>query len=340
MSAARAGAGRGLPRDLAERCGRTIEALGLGRAAGIRGLAALPGGVSSDIVAADLGDRTVCLKFALARLRTAEEWRAPTRRSRAEHAWLAYAGSVVPGAAPALLGYCEETEGFAMEWIAGEGVFEWKRALLEGRPDRGEAARVGDAVGRVHAASTRPGFDRRPFCNREDFRALRLEPYLAFTAARHPDLAEPIEAMESALHASGAVLIHGDLSPKNVLIRGGAPVLLDAECASMGDPAFDLAFCLNHLCLKALHAPGRRGALLAAAARLLAAHAAHVAWEDARALDARAARLLPMLMLARVDGKSPVEYLGEAGRAVVRRLARGLIAAPPGRVAGVLSALS
>ena len=324
---------------LAERCLRTVEALGLARREQVRELEPLTGGVASDIVAVDLGGRSVCLKFALARLRVEEEWRAPTHRSRAEHAWLAFAARVVPDAVPRLHGYCEETQGFAMERVAGEGVAQWKAALLAGAPAGAAAERVGDAIGRVHAASTAPGFDRSRFENQSDFHALRIEPYLEFTAARHADLAAAMMAEAARLHGADTALVHGDLSPKNVLLRDGRPVLLDAECATMGDPAFDLAFCVNHLCLKALHRPASRDDLTAAAAGLLAAHAAHVAWEAPMALEARVARLLPMLMLARVDGKSPVEYLDAQAQERVRGLARRLIAARPGRLEDVLEAL-
>ena len=54
-------------------------------------------------------------------------------------------------------------------------------------------------------------------------------------------------------------------------------------------------------------------------------------WEPPAALEARAAQLLPGLFLARVDGKSPVEYITtEPDKDRVRRTARALLA-PPGR---------
>jgi hypothetical protein len=116
-------------------------------------------------------------------------------------------------------------------------------------------------------------------------------------------------------------------------------VFLDAECAWWGDPAFDLAFCLNHLLLKCLWNPAARDGFLACYAALAAAYLARVDWEPAAALEARAARLLPGLLLARVDGKSPVEYITTAaGRDRVRRVGRALLAAPPTRLAAVAAA--
>lgn len=299
----------------------------------------LSGGVAADIGAVELGGRVVCVKFALPKLRVAADWRAPVHRNRAEYAWLGFAGATVPGIAPALLGRSDRLHGFAMEFVGGPGVRLWKAALLGGALRDGEAPAVGRALGRIHAASTRPGFDPAPFRNRDDFHALRIEPYLLFTATRHPALAARLGDLADSLFAAEAALVHGDVSPKNILFRGEAPVLLDAECATMGDPCFDLAFCLNHLVLKALHLPALRPRLLAAAGALWEAYAPEVAWEPPAALEARVAALLPALLLARVDGKSPVEYLSPPARDWIRAAAPPLILGPPATLEGLLQRL-
>jgi hypothetical protein len=109
-------------------------------------------------------------------------------------------------------------------------------------------------------------------------------------------------------------------------------VLLDAECAWYGDPAFDLAFCLNHLLLKCLWTPAASADFLLCFDALREAYLEGIAWEPTGALEARAAALLPALFLARVDGKSPVEYLTAADQDRVRRIARPLIQAAPERL--------
>src|SRR3546814_8703169 len=87
------------------------------------------------------------------------------------------------------------------------------------------------------------------------FHAIRLEPYLLATARAHPDRAAALESVAAETAATKRALVHGDVSPKNILVGPAGPVLLDAECAWYGDPAFDLAFCLNHLLLKCLWIP-------------------------------------------------------------------------------------
>lgn len=312
--------------DLESRCRRLMAELGVGET--VLRVVPLSGGVASDIAMVDLGARRLCAKFALPKLRVAAEWFAPVHRNAAEYSWLEFAATIVPGHVPRLYGRSAALQGFAMDYLDGTSIYLWKAAMLAGEPTRGEAKAVGDVLGRIHAGSTAPGFDAAPFRNRDDFRALRLEPYLSFTASRHPDLAGPLGAQEQMLYLADRVLVHGDVSPKNILIRDGNPVLMDAECATMGDASFDPAFCLNHLVLKAVHLPAQRTGLLASVGQFWAAYRAHVVWEDVVALEARVAALLPALMLARVDGKSPVEYLQEPQRAQVRDLARGLILAP------------
>jgi aminoglycoside phosphotransferase (APT) family kinase protein len=329
--------------SLPERVAALLADLGLAPEGAALDVTPLTGGVSSDIARVTLGDRTLCVKFALPRLRVAADWRAPVGRSRAEYAWLRAAGEVAPGAVPQVLGYSDRVLGFAMEYLGHPDTRLWKSELLAGRVDPADGARVGDVVGRIHRAGAAPGFDRTPFANAADFHALRVEPYLLATARVHPDLAPRLSDLARGLDTAGsrpgATLVHGDVSPKNILIRPEGPVILDAECATMGDAAFDLAFCLNHLALKSVHLPAARPVLADTAARLWAAYRPHVDWEDPDAIGARTAALLPALMLARVDGKSPVEYLSPAAQETVRAIARPMISDPPATVGDLFARL-
>jgi aminoglycoside phosphotransferase (APT) family kinase protein len=199
----------------------------------------------------------------------------------------------------------------------------WKEELRRGRVDAQFAAQVGGTLGTIHSATT--GVAAR-FPTDEIFHAIRLEPYLAATALRHPDLKDELHALVERTAQTRVCLVHGDVSPKNILAGPQGPVFLDAECAWYGDPAFDLAFCLNHLLLKCLWVPRARAALLESFDALSAAYLGKVSFAG---VEARAAALLPGLLLARVDGKSPVEYLAdESQREHVRRVARPLIREP------------
>ncbi len=298
----------------------------------------LTGGVSSDIGLVDLGGRKVVVKFALEQLRVAETWFVNVNRSLAEYQWLQYAASIVPDSVPLLFGCSKTLKGFAMEYLDGATVYLWKKALLGGATADKEAAAVGDRLGRIHNGSVN---DRvlAQFQNQEDFYDLRLEPYLAFAASRHPELAAEMHGLIDMVQSHERVLVHGDVSPKNIMIRNGVPVFLDAECATAGDPSFDIAFCLNHFILKAVHLEHSRGGLLNSIIRFWRSYQTHVHWESAAGLERRVCRLLPALMLARVDGKSPVEYLDENEQQIVRIMAVPLIRSPSRSLAAMVETL-
>ena len=307
---------------------------------GVPTVESLTGGVSSDIVRVELPDgRLYCAKRALPKLKVASDWQAPLERNHYEVAWLRRAGQIVPGAAPAVLAE-DRANGIALfEFLPPQDYRLWKTELLAGRADPKTAVRVADALGRIHTATLDDTATAADFATDALFDSLRLDPYLRTLAGRYPKLAAPILACLEETAATRIALVHGDVSPKNILVAtaDGHPVLLDAECAWYGDPAFDAAFCLNHLVLKAVHVTAIRRELLAQAAEFLATWLAHFPAARRPDLERRTATLLPCLMLARVDGKSPVEYLLPAEQQTVRDIAMPLIATPAVTVAGVLA---
>jgi aminoglycoside phosphotransferase (APT) family kinase protein len=289
----------------------------------------LTGGVSSDIWCIDLPAGPVCVKRALSKLRVAADWQASVERNRYEARWMQRANAAVPGSAPKLLGVDEATGALAMQFLPADRYALWKTQLRDGDADPEFAAEVADTLVRIHGSTAASPSIAVDFPTDRIFYDIRLEPYLVAIARAHPDLAQRLHDLVSATQGSRHALVHGDVSPKNILRGPGGPVFLDAECAWWGDPAFDLAFCLNHLLLKCLWTPSAIPGFLACFDALAAAYISRVDWEPPAALGARAAHLLPGLFLARVDGKSPVEYItAEQDRNHVRRTARALLAHP------------
>ncbi len=289
----------------------------------------LTGGVSSDIWRIDLPSGPVCIKRALAKLRVAADWQAPVERNRYEARWMQRANAAAPGAAPRLLGVDEASGALAMQFLPPDRYALWKTQLRDGDADPGFAAEVATSLVRIHAATAADTTVAAEFPTDRIFYDIRLEPYLVATARAHPDLAPRLNTLVTTTQANKRALVHGDVSPKNILRGPDGPVFLDAECAWWGDPAFDLAFCLNHLLLKCLWTPSATAGFLACFDALAATYLSGVAWEPSVELEARAAGLLPGLFLARVDGKSPVEYItAEPDKDRVRRAARALLAHP------------
>jgi aminoglycoside phosphotransferase (APT) family kinase protein len=299
----------------------------------------LEGGVSSDIWLVDLPGRRLCVKRALPRLKVAQLWEAPIARNRYEYAWFEVAGRICPDAVPPLLGEDPEAGLFAMEYLDPAQYPLWKEQLRDGHADPATVAAVGARLAQIHNATAGDRYIALTFATDENFYAIRLEPYLIATARAHPDLAGQLRALAETTAAARLALVHGDVSPKNILVGPKGPVFLDAECAWYGDPAFDLAFCLNHLLLKCLWPPRAAAGFLGCFDGLATTYLDAVAWEPRAAIESRAARLLPGLFLARIDGKSPVEYItAEADKARVRRVARALLAAPVERLSAVRAA--
>ena len=293
----------------------------------------LTGGVSSDIWRVATDGRVYCVKRALAKLKVAADWYAPVERNLFEVAWYQVANELVPGSAPRVLAHDDSAMLCVMEYLEPRTHLLWKDELHAGRADPLAAAQAGDRLGRIHAGSAENPAIYARFPRADIFQAIRLEPYLEATAARHPDLESQLFALCRRTAEIRGTMIHGDVSPKNILLGPNGPVFLDAECACIGDPAFDIAFCLNHFLLKCLWTPSARDAFIACFTAMASAYLAQVCWERVDALEARAASLLPGLLLARVDGKSPVEYVTNAGdKDKVRRCAWALLARPPTRL--------
>jgi 5-methylthioribose kinase len=232
----------------------------------------LGGGVSNDVFAVDGGGRRLVVKQALPRLRVADDWPAKRERALTEAAALRLAARIAPGSVPAVLDADPEAFALTIE-EAPDGWVAWKQRLLAGDADPDVARRLGELLGSWHAATFRDAEVARTFGDLEAFDQLRVDPYYRTIARRLPSIAPAVEAYVSRMEATHACLVHGDYSPKNVLVGHGPSLwVIDFEVAHVGDPAFDLAFMLNHLLLKRLHVPAAAAALEECAGAFLEAY--------------------------------------------------------------------
>jgi aminoglycoside phosphotransferase (APT) family kinase protein len=316
-----------------------LRRMGLLKAGEPARLTPLTGGVSSDISLVESGGRRFCVKRALPRLKVTALWEAPIKRNAAEAAYMCAVARWLPHAAPRVLGEDAEAGWFAMDYLAPEDHPLWKTQLLAGIVEPDFAGAVGRDLAIIHARSAVEPSIPAAFANDDTFEAIRIDPCLRATGRSHPELAARFDELARVTLTTKRALVHGDISPKNILKGPDGPVFVDAECAWFGDPAFDLAFCLNHLLLKGAREGADRTRYIAAFSALAAAYLAGVDWESTTEIEARAAALLPALFLARVDGKSPVEYLTrESERAAVRRCAEPLVVDPARRLKDVAAA--
>ena len=299
----------------------------------------LTGGVSSDIWKVELPQGSVAVKRALAKLKVARDWQAPVERNVYEAAWMEEARRYAPDAVPKLLHQDGLAGALVMSFLDSERHPLWKKLLQDGVVVADHAREVGRSLAAIHAGTAGDARVAEMFPTDRIFHDIRLEPYLLATAEAHPELGRQLRALARTTAANRMVLVHGDVSPKNILIGPKGPVFLDAECAWFGDPAFDLAFCLNHLLLKCLWRPASAADYLASFDALAEAYLADVVWERRDRIEERTAALLPGLFLARVDGKSPVEYLPhEEQQNKVRETGRRFLSDAPDRLSAIREA--
>ena len=298
----------------------------------------LGGGVSNIVIRVAASDRAgdLVLKQSLPRLRVEQEWLADQERVHREAASLRHLENALPDTTlPRVVHEDPDNFLFVMTSAPRQGV-NWKEALLGGQVDVCVAAKVGTSIGMIHRLSWVAGGDIPEelvqFSDQHCFVQLRIDPYHRATASAHPDLAEAIEVEAQRMLNNRMALVHGDYSPKNIIVYGsGASAgvfLLDFEVVHLGNPVFDLAFMLNHLTLKAIHRPALAGRYNEAASAFWAAYldSCGSMFDDHPRLERETMRQIGALLLARIDGKSPAEYITEDGRKrQARDLARNLL---------------
>lgn len=273
------------------------------------------------------------VKQSLGKLRVKDDWRSERGRNYREAESIQALRPVLGEAAlPEVVHIDRENFLFVMT-AAPAGSVAWKESLLAGQVDLAVARQAGSLLARMmNAGSVDPDL-QKPFEDRTVFDQLRVDPYYRTTAARHPDVrAQIVQLMANSWNIQAA-LVHGDYSPKNMLVRDGNIFLIDFEVIHWGDPAFDAAFFLNHLFLKAFHRPAFARRYFDAVREFWKALGAEMSGGASRGFEFLTLRHLGALMLARIDGKSPVEYIrDEETRQRVRDAAKQILREQPQRL--------
>ncbi|WP_313816004.1 phosphotransferase [Citricoccus sp.] len=272
----------------------------------------LTGGVSNDVLAVTGKGLNLVVKRALGRLRVTQDWEADTARLVTEGLALREAAAVIPGAVPEVV---DAADGFLAMERAPDDWRTWKADLMQGRVDTAIAHRLGHLLATLQRdTSSRLSGLSPAFADRTAFEQLRTTPFHRQIRDVHPELVPAIDRTLAHMSTRTDCLVHGDYTPKNILVgQSAAEVwIIDWEVAHLGDATFDPAWTVGHLLLKSLHRPQDAAAFHSAAAEFLAGHA-----EVRGAPDLDPDQLLRQtgcLLLARADGRSPVEYLDDAGR--------------------------
>jgi aminoglycoside phosphotransferase (APT) family kinase protein len=296
----------------------------------------LAGGVSNRTVLVERssGEAWV-VKQALAKLRVQVDWFSSPERIHREALGMRWLEQIAPPGTTTPLVF-EDHEHHLLGMRAVPQPHEnWKTMLLAGRLEADHVAQFARLLGTVHRVSNERWTEIEPlFGDRGFFEALRIEPYYIYTGTQVPAASWFIDGLVAETRAHRDTIVHGDYSPKNVLVHNGRLVLLDHEVIHLGDPGFDLGFSLTHFLSKAHHVPGCRDAFTQAAISCWAIYRETVGdatWADG--LEPRAVRHTLGCMLGRVRGRSPLEYLDAEERTRQAEAVTALMADPPRTVA-------
>lgn len=290
----------------------------------------LGGGVSNIVLMLEWPDRRWVIKQSLEKLRVQDDWRSERSRIYREAESIQALRPMLGEAALPEVIYID-TENFLFVMTAAPvGAISWKESLLAGQVDLAVARQAGTLLAKmINGSRANPELQKK-FEDRTVFDQLRIDPYYRTTAKRHPDVRAPLVQLIANSWNVQTALVHGDYSPKNMLVRDGNIYLIDFEVIHWGDPAFDAAFLLNHLFLKAFHNPEFAAQYFSAVREFWKALAAGIPGGASRGFEALTIRHLGALMLARIDGKSPVEYIhDEQTKELVRRVAKQILHEPP-----------
>jgi 5-methylthioribose kinase len=288
----------------------------------------LRGGVSCNTVWVQRTDKPdFVLKQARSRLEVQEDWFSDPARIHIEARGMqALQELTPPGSVPALLFEDADHHLLVMEAVPVPHK-NWKTLLLQGQVDKDYFRQFGELLAGIHRRSFRRERYRRQFADRRFFETLRLEPYYAFTARQVPEAAAFLQQLIADCRRVELTLVHGDFSPKNILIQKDRLVLLDHEVMHYGDGAFDVGFSMTHFLSKACHVAGLKQDFLDAAGYYWNVYRDN--FQVDRDWERRAVHHTIACMLARVRGKSPLEYLSDAERNRQQKLCLTMIEDPP-----------
>ncbi len=281
----------------------------------------LSGGVSSTLLKLIINGRCFVLKQPLAKLKVSVEWSAPLWRSHVEAKCIRFLSTILPrGAVPKIILEDPVNHVIIMSCVSGGAVL-WRDALMKGKVDPKVAEKAGFYLAIIQNKTFNDSSIKEQFCG---YPLGKIDAYYKAIKPVHPDLKEQIEDVTNFSMNNRNVLMLSDFNPKNIFVKNNRITLIDLEGAHWGDQSFDPALLMTHLLLKSIfncHIKKRYF------------EAVHAFWRAYRGslrssikdLEAKVVMHIGALMLARVNGKSPVKYLNERGRATARSLGREIL---------------
>lgn len=284
------------------------------------------GGVSCTVAFVYDGDKPIIVKQGLAQLKVKEKWLCDQNRMDAECRSNEIFHELLPDCAPEVFFYDKENYICGREAVP-ESWRMWKDDLMDGIIDEQIGKLSMLALSIVHNKCAGVEKIKNIFASKDVFYNLRISPYFEFLVEKYPSLSEGVEELKGFLMGKGYTLIHGDFSPKNIMTDGKAISILDYEVAHYGHPSFDLGFLSTHFVLKAVKFKSLAGQYLSLLRSMLEIYFDRAEFIDRDELMETFRKVWAMILLARVDGKSPAEYITvEEDKELIRTIAFYILA--------------
>lgn len=286
----------------------------------------LKGGVSCEIYKVDTTDKSYCVKKALRKLKVRKNWYADPIRSYYEFLWLKKVKKIFPHSVPRVVEYNKKRNFLIIQYLDNNKYYNLKDELLKGRVNTPVIVSLSKKISYIHA-NLKSNYNKKIFQSHNfNFINLRVDPYINELKKKYPILKNKITETANFLIKNNHTVIHGDFTPKNILCSKNKQIILDAEVANYGDPAFDIVSLINHLIIKLIYVNKNKKEFVYALQKSFNIYFSNVTWEDKELIIKRSLSLIPLMILARIDGKSPVEYLKlSKDKNKLRRIALELI---------------
>lgn len=262
----------------------------------------LSGGVSNQVWKIETPEDRWVMKQALAKLKVKADWYSDVARIYREQQAMQIMASFVPEhVIPEI--YHQDAENYTYVMAcAPDNAITWKTSLMNGNFDPVISKKVGRLLADIHNNSRTLDPDKiKVFDDLTYFKQLRIEPFYEYLyKEKYPELKIEISYLVRQLVDDRKVLVHGDFSPKNILVdKEGNVVLLDFEVAHWGNPVFDVAFCVAHFILK-----GWASACYDEVLQMI-----HAFMSGYGSTPKNLQQHIGVMLLTRMDGKSPIDYI-------------------------------
>jgi len=271
----------------------------------------LTGGVSSEVYHVKTNKNNYCIKRSLKRLLVKKKWIANTNRIKFEYLWLKHCQNILKRNIPNTYEFNNKKKYIVMEYLKTSQYKTLKQLYFNKIININTIRSISKHLYKIHSNSSNYKTKKTFEGNYKNFYDLRLDPYFNEVGRVYPKYKGYIKKINENYIKHSNTLVHGDFSPKNILVGKNKIIYLDAECCNFGDPVFDLVFFTNHLLIKSIFFKDKSQEFIKLYISFYKEYLSNLSTKNFNSYIDRIIKMTPIMLLSRVDGKSPVEYINK-----------------------------